>query len=98
MAKKTKLEKDFEGILQILEQIGAEGVGDGSYASLKEAMKTPDNNTMLAILCELAKKTSITLEIIYRTIVVPKAQESDMFKYILETYSTSNSADAVANK
>lgn len=97
MAKKTKLEKDFEGILQILEQIGAEGVGDGAYASLKEAMKNPGNNTMLALLCELAKQTSITLEVMYRTIVVPKAQESDMFKYILETYNTSKSAKAVAN-
>ena len=45
MAKKTRLEKDFESILQILEQIGAESVGDGAYASLKEAMQDSANDT-----------------------------------------------------
>lgn len=98
MAKKTKLEKDFEGILMILEQIDCEAVGDGYYTSLIEASKVPANNVLLAILCDTAKRVSITLDIIYTRIVVSKAQDSAVFKEILDSYkTTSNSANAVAN-
>lgn len=98
LAKKTRLEKDFEGILMILEQIGCEGVGDDVYTNLIEALKDPANNTALAILCDTAKRVSITLDIIYTSIVLPKSQNSVVFKQILDSYkTTSNSAKAVAN-
>lgn len=95
MAKKSKLEKDFEWIIQILAQIGAEGVGDGVYLSLREAMKNPDYDVDLAILCNVAKRTSISLEIIYNTIVVAKSQESEVFRHFIEM---SRSTKVGANK
>lgn len=99
MAKKTKLEKEFDSILQILEQIGCEGVGDDVFGCLAEAMQDPTNNTSLAILCDVAKRASITLDIIYTSIVVPKSQDNVVFKQILDSYRTvsSKSAKAVAN-
>lgn len=98
MAKKTKLEKDFEWIIQILAQIGAEGVADGAYVSLREAMKNPDYDVDLAILCNVVKRTSISLEIIYNTIVVAKSQESEVFKHFIDMNNASRSTNVGAYK
>ena len=100
MAKKTRLEKDFESILQILEQTDCEDVGDGVFGSLKEAMQDSANDTSLAILCDVVKRTIVSLDMIYRFVVIPKSQNNLVFKQILESHRTisSKTVNTVANK
>lgn len=100
MAKKTLLEKDFESILQILELTDCEDVGDGVFGCLKAAMQDPANDTSLAILCDVVKRTIVSLDMIYRFVVIPKSQNNVVFKQILESHGTitSKSVNTVANK
>jgi len=100
VAKKTRLEKDFESILQILEQTDCEDVGDGVFGCLKEAMQDFANDTSLAILCDVVKRTIVSLDMIYRFVVIPKSQNNFVFKQILESHRTisSKTVNTVANK